>query len=337
MLRPNVRALLKELSLSEVIKKLESFIANNPKKEFYLSNIDLLRLYGKALRKDDFYKLALFLTSNIRNPAVYREVARFSYFIEKDSSKAKFYAEKAILINNNEPLWVHYIARVSRTYLEKLYDGVYLTSIPKNASTSLKSMVLEELHEKKGVNPHSVFGNPFFSINNLDKSDLNSDLKLLSLREPISRFISYHNKNILEESSLQEELNYTKKEFEFGLDLKPNLEEFVNKINIYCYIFNDVLHHILPQTAYFNELTYYDCVADLKSSYKLGEAVSKKLKLKNKISPPKKMVSTKKVKSIDLSDNVQSTLEKLFKDDVLMFENFESTKEFNKTFSFDFK
>ena len=333
MKRPNTRVLLKTLTLSKVINELELFINSNPKNEYYLANLDLLRLYGKSLQGEKFYKLALYLTSQIRNPAIYREVARFAYFVEKDAKRARVYAEKAIAENENEALWVHYIARKDKTYFEKLFENLYLTSIPKNASTSLKTMVLESLHNKKGVNPHSVFGNPFFSTNTLGNNLTANDLKLISIREPISRFLSYYNKNIIEEGSLQEELSFTKKNEEFNLPLKPDIDFFIENLNLYCYTFNDVLHHILPQTAYFQSLSVYDCIADIKDSYKLGEAVSNKLGLKNKISPPKKMVSSKKVNSIVLSNKSQERLTKLFKDDLLVYRNNKTEKKYSFCFN----
>ncbi|MGR5269998.1 sulfotransferase family 2 domain-containing protein [Vibrio astriarenae] len=333
MNRPNVRALLKDLPLGEVTSMVEEYVNVNPEKEFYLANIDLLRLYGKGQRTEDFYKLALFLSSSIRNPAIFREVARYAYFIEKDSEKAKHYANNAIKENGNEPLWVYYIARQSKNYFEKLTDRVYLTAIPKNASTSLKTMILEEVHQKKGLNPHSVFGNPFFSSSNFKEELTEEDLKLISIREPVSRFVSYYNKNVIEESSLHEELNFTNKDNAYGLPLKPTLDYFIDNLNLYCYMFNDVLHHILPQTAYFVSLKEYDCAVDIKEAHKLGEAVSQKLNLVKKISPPKKMVSTKKVSTIKISKASEQALLNLFRDDVFAYKHMSIE---NKKYSFDF-
>ncbi|EGI71686.1 hypothetical protein PH505_cr00140 [Pseudoalteromonas distincta] len=332
MLRPNVRELLKDLSALEVITELELFIKNNPKEEFYLANIDLLRMYGKSGQRDKFYKLALFLTSSINNPAVYREIARFSYFIEKDSQVAQLYASKAIKINADEPLWVYYIARQPKVYFEKLYEGIYLTSIPKNASTSLKSMMLAELHGKTDVNPHSVFGNPFFKSNQLDLNIEEKDLKLISTREPLSRFVSYFNKNIIEEGSLHEELSFTGKSEMYGLPLKPTFDFFVENLNVYCYVFNDVLHHILPQTAYFNDLSIYDCVADLSDSYKLGELVTKRLGLERPIAPPRKMVSKRKVSELAISDSSKKALYRLFSDDINVLTGISSSKNYSFKF-----
>ncbi|MCK8117564.1 sulfotransferase family protein [Pseudoalteromonas sp. 2CM37A] len=332
MLRPNVRELQKELCEIEVISLLEGFIKNKPEKEFYLANIDLLRMYGKTRQRDKFYKLALHLVSTINNPAVFREIARFSYFIEKDDEAAKIYASKAIKINSDEPLWVYYIARLPKVYFEKLYNGVYLTSIPKNASTSLKSMMLAELHGKADVNPHSVFGNPFFKSNQLELEVGEKDLKLISTREPLSRFVSYYNKNIKEEGSLFEELLFTKKEEMYGLPLKPTFDYFVENLNMYCYVFNDVLHHVLPQTAYFNDLDIYDCVADLNDSHRLGELVSKRLGLERSITPPRKMVSKKKVSELPISDSSRKVLSRLFSDDI----NVLTDNSNSKSYSFKF-
>ncbi len=333
MLRPNVRELLREQSPEEVILKVESFVNEKPGKEFWLANIDLLRLYGRTLNKEKFYEQALFLVNNINNVSVYRELARFYYFIEKNNEKAKFYSDKAIQLNKNEPLWVYYISKRSIDYYEKIYDGVFLTAIPKNASTSLKSMVLEKLHHKTGVNPHSVFGNPFFSTSFYGEDELKNGVRLLSIREPIARFLSYYNKNIIEESSLSEELAYSAKSQEFGLELKPNLTEFINKLNLYCYVFNDVLHHILPQTAYFSEINNYDCVSDLKDSYKLGELVSNYLNLDETLMPPKKMVSTNKVEEISINKKDKETIASLFEDDIVIYNN----KILDKKFSFNFE
>lgn len=335
MLRPNVRELLKTENVEKVIYKCECFIKSKQEKEKILAQIDLLRLYGKILDKNKFYSLALYLTSTINNSAVYRELARFVYFIEGDSDKAKLYANKAIKINEFEPLWVYYIARKNKTYFEKLHDNVYLTSIPKNASTSLKTMMIEKFHHNKNVNPHSVFGNPFFKTNSYDTTLNENDLKLISIREPISRFASYHNKNILEENSLKEELNYTEKNKEFGLDLRPTLDVFIENIALYCYSFNDVLHHILPQTAYFDDVNIYDVISDISEAHMLGEAVSNKLQLDNPIAPPKKMVSKRPVDSLKITEKNKSRISLLFKDDMSFYELRNKFK--SKVYSFDFK
>ncbi len=332
MLRPNVRELLKELSPEEVISKVECFIQDNPAKEFWLANIDLLRLYGRTLNRAKFYEQALFLVNNINNVSVYRELARFYYFIEKNSNKAKFYSDKAISLNKGEPLWIYYISKRSFDYYEKIYDGVFLTAIPKNASTSLKTMVLEKLHNKTGVNPHSVFGNPFFSTSSYEEVELQKGVRLLSIREPIARFLSYYNKNIIEESSLSEELNYSTKVKEFGLDLKPSLPDFIDNLSLYCYVFNDVLHHILPQTAYFSNIDSYDCISDLKDSHKLGELVSTHLKLDEILTPPKKMVSANKIEKINISEQYKEIISRLFNDDIKMY----NENVIDKDFSFKF-
>lgn len=332
MIRPDVRQLIKNESLDNTIERVETFIKSNEKNEKTLAKIDLLRLYGKKLDKAKFYSLALELTHSIKNPAIFREISRFIYFIEKDSEKAKIYAKKAISLNNNEPLWVYYIARIEKTYLEKLHDGIYLTSIPKNASTSLKTMMIEKFHEKKAINPHSVFGNPFFKTNNFDKETSKDDLKLISIRNPLDRFVSYYNKNIIEENSLQEELSFTKKTNEFGLDLSPSLDDFINNVNIYCYMFNDVLHHILPQSAYFEDIKFYDVVANINESHLLGEAISNKLNLDSSILPPRKMVSSKPITSLKINQSSSKKLLSIFSDDLNLTDEKSITKQYSFTF-----
>lgn len=328
MIRPDVRQLIKNKSLNSTIEEVENFINSDDENEKILSKIDLLRLYGKKIDKANFYKLALELTHSIKNPAVYREISRFIYFIEKDSKKAKTFAKKAISINKNEPLWVYYIARIEKTYLEKLHDGIYLTSIPKNASTSLKSMIIERFHNDKNVNPHSIFGNPFFKTNDYEKETDKNDLKLISIREPLERFISYYNKNIIEEKSLQEELLFTDKKKEFGLDLTPSLDSFINKLNVYCYMFNDVLHHILPQSAYFDDIKKYDLAVNVNESHLLGEAISKKLNLETAILPPRKMVSKKPIKEINIDEELKEKINLLFHDD----KNIKNKKSYSFSF-----
>ena len=331
MIRPNTRELLRDKSANEAIVLLEEFILTEPNSELYLAKIDLLRMYGKNNQREKFYALALYLVSSINNAAVYREVARFAYFIDLDKNTAMLYAKKAIAINKKEPLWVYYIAREPKSYFEKIYDGVYLTAIPKNASTSLKTMVLEKLHNKTDLNPHSVFGNPFFETNENELKFKEGDLKLLSTREPVERFLSYYNKNIIEESSLKEELNFTSKEQEFGLSLKPELDYFVKNLNKYCYAFNDVLHHILPQTAYFSNASVYDIIAELKNSNDLALAISKKVGVE--LAVPKKMVSKKKISNIELSPLIREVIETLYYDDLAFVDN---NLSYERKFSFDF-
>jgi len=333
MLRPNVRKLLKTDQLKDVVAAVEKYIEECNGQELYLASIDLLRLYGKSLDSAKFYSLGLYLTTKIKNPAIWRELARYSYFIDKDPSRAQQYAKMAIDLNAKEGLWVYYIAKVDKDYFEEVYDNILLTSIPKNASTSLKTMMLKELHGMSDFNPHSIFGNPFFKTNDLTSEKIESSLKLLSIREPVSRFLSYYNKNVIEEKSLKEELDFTDKEQEFGFPLEPDFEFFLDNLNYYCYLYNDVLHHVLPQTAYFSNLSQYDCAADISESYKLEKAVSERVGGGLTISLPKKMVSSRSIESLGISDISKDKIRSLFDDDIVMYQE---KSKYSKKFSFDF-
>ncbi|RVU83388.1 hypothetical protein EOL70_16815 [Leucothrix sargassi] len=319
--RPDVKKLLRKGSLDSAIEEVKRYINAGEGNGRYLANIDLLRLYGKALRREDFYEQALLIISEKESAVVYRELSRFAYFIDKSPYKARKFAKKALSISMNEPFWLCYVAGVRKTYFTKLCDHVFLTAIPKNASTSLKAMVLEEVFQKNSVNPHAKFGSPFFSNGGTEPSPTEDDLKLLCLREPIARFLSYYNKNIIEENSLSKECGSKVDENNFGLSLRPTLDEFVSKLNIYCYMFNDVIHHVLPQTAYFSGLEQYSNIVNIEDSNVLGSIVAKKLGIENNVVPPRKMKSNKSVSRISVSSEIKEKLDDLFRDDIEMYKS----------------
>lgn len=308
-------------SLADVISSVKKYLASSDCQQEYLANLDLLKLYGKTLSRENFYRHGLLLLSKYDEVATAKEIARFAFYVDKDSSLAQQYALKVISEEKNPPLWLRYIAKSRKTYYNKLCDEVFLTSIPKNASTSLKSMILEGVHKRKVKNPHAEFASPYFDDENnatlVDPKE--SDLKLVIVRDPVARFLSYYSKNIIEKSSLVKEVGGASLEKKYSISLKPDLDFFIENLGIYCYYFNDVAHHVLPQTAYFTTLKGYDHCVDIKDVHQLGLAVSEKLGISNQILPPRRMKSKKSILPSEISSKSLAKLERLFDDDIRMY------------------
>ena len=283
---------------------------------------DLLSFYAKT-RNDLKFEEGIQTFSDIKNFHIQAQIARYFIFKKGDVDAAQNCLEKCVKINKESPMWVYYYLGRSFNYYEKLCPGILYTAIPKNGSTSLKNFILDKVYAAPERNPHSQFGNPFFKSHHYSDKELSESKKLLVIRDPISRIKSYFNKNVVEEKSLSFELGLDSKEKEFyGLPLVPSFDFFLENLWDYCWVFNDVLHHILPQSAYIKNVNDYDVVVDLKSLDYMVKKVSDYIGL-NYVGPaPHKMVPSKKAEDrVTLHDEY---LYKIYSDDYRLLEAYYS-------------
>lgn len=313
-MKPNRNKTIQENGEVAYLEKLREYINNNPKD--VTAKIDLFQLLLKVREYEEFEKLYHYLRKNHSVPVVYRTFARYLLFVEKDLDRAKNVLKKAIELNVNEPAWVYYFSGKEYIYYEKIYDNLFYTAIPKNASTSLKTFVLKEFLNQENVNPHSVFGNPFFQSTHFSEDELKNGIKTVVLRKPEDRFLSYFSKNIIEEDSLAYEYGISSKNVSelFGLKLQPTLEEFIENFELYCVTFNDVLHHTLPQAAYIGNLDKYDFVCDIKEVDNLVSYVAEAYNKTHLKKAPNKMVTSNKKEDI-LKPEIKAFLNNIYAHD----------------------
>ncbi len=306
--------------------KYESFIKDM--KKYMLENssdvnakVDLLRFYAKSRQFSSFEELAEDLQYS-NNYYAQREIGRYYVFAKREITTARVYLNKAIELNPSEPMWVYYFAGRTFNYYEKLCDKLLYTAIPKNASTSLKNFILDKVYDTPDKNPHAQFGNPFFKSQQFSRNELDDSKKVLVIREPIARIKSYYNKNIVEEDSLNFELGLSAKQNNvfYGLPTRPDFDYLVDNIWDYCLVFNDVLHHILPQAAYVKKISDYDAIFDVSSLDEMISEVSSFLGLNYNGPAPRKMVP--KIKSNSTFSEQDEFLKTIYLDDYSLLKEF---------------
>lgn len=219
-----------------------------------------------------------------------------------DSSQNLF--NKAVELDKNQPLWVYYHASIPATDIMKVekYKIAY-TPMPKCASSTLKSIFYNLETEKNVINPHQFYNNPFLKTQNINIAAYQDYFKFVVIRDPIKRFLSYYNKNIITEKSLLK--HYGNKRFVFGLDCLPDINFFIEHLEDYIYTFRDVHHHTLCQSAYVDSyLNHYDLVCKIENLNDLLARLSKICK--KKLSSPNLMKSKKKVSNIFYSLSLKS-------------------------------
>lgn len=296
MKRPNRNLTINSSGIEKYAAELKKYVELNP--DEIQARIDFYKLTLKLGGYAEFEEQYHSLRKNIKSSIVYREFARYLIFIKPDQERIERVCRKAIEVNSLEPSWVYYFAGLKHPYYEEVYPDLLYTAIPKNASTSLKTFILEGVLKEKDKNPHSVFGNPFFKNISYTKEKLNSSKKVLVTRNPADRFFSYFNKNILEEDSLAQEYGVDSNTCPelFGLKLKPTIGEFIENLWLYCLVFNDVLHHLLPQSAYIGELDEYDFVCDISMVDSLVHFVCDSFGFEKVVKAPQKMIPQNKNK-----------------------------------------
>ena len=264
--------------------ELSSYIKKYPLDQ--LAALDYLRFLGVlSLDKnyDEFYD---YIISNKESfDDIYmralRERVRYLIFKKKNIVDSQLIIKELMSLDKNQPIWIYYFNNSVNGYFEEVYNNVFYTAIPKNASTTLKNHIIKNVKKSSGkINPHSVFGNPYFSANLdvLKKAKSGAGLRLGVIRDPVARFASYITKNVLEEDSLNLEIlgkKLAKPHFTFmyGLPTQPNIEEAIDNYLDYCYLYNDFLHHTLPQEAYFGSIFDYDMICDVPNIERLIEYV----------------------------------------------------------------
>lgn len=314
-MKPVRNEVIKKSGLAEYEKRLDSYISSND--QDITAKIDKLKL---VLKKGEYEKFRIFyhsLRKTSSSPVLKRELAKYLLFVEKDFSRAQKVLNGISCKDESQPAWVHYFSGNRRNYYEKLYDDIFYTAIPKNASTSLKTYILKSVLRKDGLNPHSVFGNPFFKSNVYQASELKDSKKFLVLRKPEDRFLSYYFKNILSEDSLSYEYGLSSKNNEeiFGLKLRPTLDELLSNLSRYCLVFNDVFHHTLPQAAYIGDINSYNYICDVSEVDTLVSYVAEIIGLsKANNKAPREMVGEKREDRNSLLPSM-SILKKIYSDD----------------------
>ena len=333
MIKPNLK--FYSGKYNDYFNDMSNYLDFNPND--LSAKVDMLRFFSRARMNEEFESLAT-KVSKTNNSFIQRELGRYYLFSKRDTKKALYHLNIAIKINPEEPMWVYYFTGNSFNYYEKLCDNLFYTAIPKNASTSLKNFILDKVYSTPDKNPHSQFGNPFFKSHHFGSEDLIKSKKVLVTREPVERIKSYFNKNILEEDSLNFELGTNKKnttEF-YGLPTSPSFEFFIKNIWDYCLVFNDVLHHILPQSAYINNLSEYDIIVDIKDLDSMVVQVSKHLELDYQGPAPKKMVP--KSSKINNTENLtlDDFLKTIYEDDYRLLKTKYKKVDLTESSSFSF-
>lgn len=329
--KPTFVAYLKEGGLNKYIKELELYVSTNKGDRNAMH--DLLLIYAKTKCYVKYENLIQIALEKYKDISIFHRLhAKYLIFIKKDLKQAQSHLKTCLEINPLEPCWVRYYSGTVKNYYEKVYDKILYTPIPKNGSTSIKYFIAEKLKLSSSENPHEHFGNPYFNFNLYDSATLEESKKILILRDPLSRMKSYHKKNILEASSLNNEIgNFTLQKI-YGLELQPSLSTFIQNLWQYVFCFDDVFHHILPQAAYIQNLNEYDFVCELKD---IDEAVSFVSKTMDnsvdtvEIKAPKRMVG-KASSNNELSSKLENYLSDIYENDYKLIECFNTSSELER-------
>ena len=317
-MKPKRNEIIKDYGVEQYQNLLADYIKSNSND--FTAKIDYLKLMLKSGDYNGFRKQYTNLRKESASPALLREFAKYLLFVENDYKRAKVVLDNLVRRNVNEPSWVYYFSGRRKVYFEKLCDNLLYTAIPKNASTSLKTFILKNVLKKEGVNPHSIFGNPFFNTSEYSEEEVRKSRKVLILRKPESRFVSYYSKNIIAEDSLAFEYGISSKDIShlFGLKLQPTLEELLCDFNKYCLVFNDVFHHTLPQAAYVGDLSSYDYICDVSEVDGLVSYVAEYLGFGEGFNSkaPKEMVGLASKEKHQ--DALIDSIKKIYKDDYLI-------------------
>nr|WP_231366092.1 sulfotransferase family 2 domain-containing protein [Zhihengliuella flava] len=314
-LKPKIREVLRARGIDGYKFELESYLSRV--KDDFSGQVDYLAFLLKNEEYASFRNYFETLGKLSRRPRVARLMAKYLMFVEGDYEQARGILAGLSQRDPMQPAWVHYFGGVRKPYYTRLHDGLLYTAIPKNASTSLKTFILRSVQKVDDSRPHEGFGNPFFSFQSYSAEELESSLKVLILRRPEDRLVSYHGKNIIGEDSLAYEYGLDSSEVPdlFGLKLQPTLEEFLDNFARYCLVFNDVFHHSLPQAAYIGDLSTYDYIYDVSEVNELVVQVGLSLGMAGQVAAeaPREMVGTRKKKELD--PDITRRLKDLYSDD----------------------
>ena len=170
-------------------------------------------------------------------------------------------ARRAIEIEPDQIQFFYYLAghELQGDYLILDEPGAIYSPIPKSGSTSLKA-----LFAKPGQRPHRVFAGPRLRSDRiaLATTDTENYYRFAIVRDDIERLVSYHATNIVGSESLRRAAGG--RDSHFGLPTVPTIDELVENLSVYQYVFLDVLHHTLPSRAHLHrDPSFYDDVFDM--------------------------------------------------------------------------
>ena len=177
--------------------------------------------------------------------------------------------------------WELSLARIpySRTIIDEKNKLLYI-NIPKCASSSVKDMFYFIRHNKTiGNIVHSNLQEFSKVIHRKDLTTKYKDYyKVLIVRNPINRIISYYKKNIISQESLKQETK--KKDIYFNLSVSPTKDDFIKNFFLYRNVFTDFRHHTnsICSIAGF-KVRNFDFIGNLESLPKLRRILSKKVQL----------------------------------------------------------
>lgn len=185
---------------------------------------------------------------------------------------------KAIALNPSLPQWAHWLAGSSNPRFIPFEAGnLAYCPIPKCGSTSLKELMARKMGLVDGMaesqfNAHQVFGPPQSTTYWAGLGDVRHLRRFVVIRDPIERFLSFYQHNIIEAKSLlkmsvRQELSGT------GLSFRPTLNEFVTNLPVYASIYLTVRHHTTPQQTFIGSLSDFDSVYRLSEMSELKSAL----------------------------------------------------------------
>lgn len=240
-------------------KKLVENINNNSFP--LLSKIELSKLLGNMGKAEEGISLLKKLIERPKNnPLIYKTIGALEE-LSGNGEIAKDHYSRAIELDKGQPLWVYYGAKKTRCDLIMDEANKLLFSpMPKCASSSVKSFLLKHTENVDSINPHAFYANPFFNTKDFDHNQYKDFYRFTIVRDPVDRFLSYYNKNIMQENSLTNK-KYGNNRYVFGLDTKPEINFLVENFHRYAFVFDDFRHHTLPQSAYLTEI--FDILDDV--------------------------------------------------------------------------
>lgn len=198
--------------------------------------------------------------------------------------------------------------------------GISYSPVPKNACTSIKQMFF---HIENGFefSPLVRYGR-MFHIHNFYPSDRHAPLseqdrktvwKFAIVRDPIKRFVSSYSNRVvfhkeLNKSALGEE------NIKLGARPDPDLEEFVERIEIYRKASWSIWHHTQPHTFFLgSEPGYFDRLFTIDQ---LSEMVSElQARVGSDLNLPHEQTGGPKIDASSLSANAVEKLQKFYQED----------------------
>lgn len=217
--------------------------------------------------------------------------------------------------NPAQPLWLKYAAGLPAHDVIMLDRyGIAYCPMPKNASSSIKARINFLMRGTNDVYSHRFFTNVYETSQITDLPDLKACFSFTVIRDPVERLLSYYQKNIIEEGTLERELENSRAPQIIAT--RPPIEVFVDQLESYIFYFDDVHHHTLPQSAYVASV-----LPKLTRVYRISEtdAVFEELSRRTGVdlTPTYLLKSAVSVKQLlpELSDSAQNKLKAFYSPD----------------------